>query len=150
MTEGVRGVRVGVQVAFERQITREMVDAFILVSGDTNPLHSDPAYAARTRFREPIAHGLIGAGLISAAIATRLTPLSPGSVMVYLSQNLQFRAPVYIDDTLTATATVTAVDPARSRVTLATTVTKQDGTEVIRGEATVLVDTVDTVEGTSR
>lgn len=140
MADEVRGLTVGTQITFQKQVTRDLVAGFVEVSGDTNPLHSDPAYAARTRFKQPIAHGMIGAGFISAAIATKL---SPGAVMVYLSQSLQFRAPVYIDDTLTVTCTVKAVDPARSRVTVDTTVTKQDGTEVIRGEANVLVDALE-------
>jgi acyl dehydratase len=61
-------------------------------------------------------------------------------VVIYLSQNLRFRAPVSAGDTLTATVTATAVDTESSRVTVDTVVTNQDGTDVIRGDATVMID----------
>lgn len=139
MADDVRGLVVGTQVQFQRQVDGEVIAKFVEVSGDTNPLHTDEAYAARTRFKRPIAHGMIGASFISAAIATRL---SPGSVIVYLSQTLEFIAPVYVYDLLTVTCTVTAVDPRRNRVTVETNVMNQDSAEVIRGEALILVDTL--------
>lgn len=136
---GAGGLTVGQQVQFQRQVDPDTIAQFVAVSGDTNPLHTDEAYAARTRFKRPIAHGMIGASFISAAIATRL---SPGSVIVYLSQTLEFIAPVYVYDLLTVTCTVTAVDPRRNRVTVETNVMNQDSAEVIRGEALILVDTL--------
>ncbi len=139
MAEDVNGLVVGSQVQFQRQVSPETIEGFVEVSGDTNPLHTDEVYAARTRFKRPIAHGMIGASFISATIATRL---SPGSVMVYLSQDLEFVAPVYVYDVLTISCTVTAIDPARHRVTVETIVVNQDSEEVIRGEAKVLVDTL--------
>ena len=133
----VRGLKVGHTVLFQRQVDPETIQKFVDVSGDTNPLHVDPAYAARTRFKRPIAHGMIGAAFISAAMATNL---SPGHVIVYLGQNLEFVAPVYEYDVLTVTCTVTAVEPRRNRVKVDTTVTNQESAEVIRGDAYVLVD----------
>ena len=135
--EQVRGMAVGHTVTFQRQVEPETIRQFVEVSGDTNPLHVDEAYAARTRFKRPIAHGMIGASFISAAMATKL---SPGHVIVYLGQNLEFVAPVYEYDLLTVTCTVTAVEPRRNRVKVDTTVTNQESAEVIRGEAYVLVD----------
>jgi len=135
--ENVRGMTVGHTVQFQRQVEPETIRMFVEVSGDTNPLHTDPAYAARTRFKQPIAHGMIGAAFISAAMATKL---SPGHVIVYLGQNLEFIAPVHEYDVLTVTCTVTAVEPRRNRVKVDTIVTNQDSAEVIRGEAYVLVD----------
>ena len=137
MADEVRGLRVGSKATFQKAVTREDIARYAQVSGDTNPLHSDPAYAARTRFKQPIAHGMLSAGVISAALGTQL---APDSVVIYLAQNLQFRAPVKAGDTLTAIATVTKVDPARSRLSLDTVVTNQDGTEVIRGDALVMVE----------
>ena len=61
-------------------------------------------------------------------------------MVIYLSQNLRFRAPVIIGDVLTATVTATAVDVERSRVTLDTVVTKQDGSQVVTGDALVMVE----------
>ena len=137
MAEDVHGLTIGIERRFQREVTDALLAGFIEVSGDTNPLHSDTAYAARTRFKRPIAHGMIGASFISAAIATTL---QPGAVMVYLSQDLQFRAPVYVGDVLTVVLTVKAADSKRSRVTVDTNVVNQDGVEVIRGEASILVD----------
>ncbi|GMU40971.1 MAG: hypothetical protein AMXMBFR23_18370 [Chloroflexota bacterium] len=137
MADDVQGLTVGTVATFSKTVTQEDIDLFARVTGDTNPLHSDAAYAARTRFKSPIAHGMFGAGTISAALGTKL---APNAVVIYLGQNLQFRGPVKAGDTITATATVTKVDPERSRVSLDTVVTNQDGAEVIRGDAMVMVD----------
>jgi 3-hydroxybutyryl-CoA dehydratase len=110
---------------------------FAQITGDDQPLHLDAAFAARTRFKKRIAHGMLSAGLISAALGTRL---APDSVVVYLGQQLQFRRPVGIGDTLTAEAEVTAVDPEKRILTLRTDVANQEGELVVKGEATVLLD----------
>ena len=133
----VQGITVGSSASFSKDVTQDDIDAFANVTGDHNPLHSDEAYAARTRFKQPIAHGMLGAGVISAALGTQL---APDSVVIYLGQNLQFRAPVAAGDTITATVTVNEVDPDRSIVKLDTNVLNQEGVEVIRGDATVMVE----------
>ncbi len=137
MADEVQGLSVGSKAVFSKAVSAADILKFAEVSGDTNPLHSDATYAARTRFKQPIAHGMFGAGIISAALGTKL---APQAVVIYLGQNLQFRAPVMAGDTLTATCTVTKVDTERNRLSLDTVVTKQDGTEVIRGDATVMVE----------
>lgn len=137
MADDVQGVTVGTTVSFEKTVTEEDISMFTQVSGDTNPLHSDAEYAARTRFKAPIAHGILAAGVISAALGTRL---APDAVVIYLGQNLQFRAPVSPGDTLTANVEATAVNTERNQVSLNTNVTNQDGTEVIRGDALVMID----------
>ncbi len=137
MADEVQGLSVGSKAVFSKAVTAADILKFAEVSGDANPLHSDPAYAARTRFKQPIAHGMFGAGVISAALGTKL---APNAVGIYMGQNLQFRAPVMAGDTLAATCTVTKVDTERKRLSLDTVVTKQDGTEVIRGDATVMVE----------
>lgn len=135
--EEVQGLKVGSSASVAKTVTQQDVERFAEVTLDHNPLHTDATYAARTRFKQPIAHGMLGAGVISAAIGTKL---APNSVVIYMAQNMQFRAPVVAGDTITATATVTKVDPERSRVSLDTIVTNQDGTEVIRGDALVMVE----------
>ena len=137
MAEDVQGIEVGATATFRKTVTSDDIAGYAEVSGDTNPLHSDPDYAARTRFKQPIAHGMLGAGLISAALGTKL---APDAVVIYLSQSLRFLAPVSAGDTLTATITATEVNVERSRVSLETVVSNQDGTEVITGEALVMVD----------
>lgn len=116
-------------------ITDEMIRLFADLTGDTNPVHLDDAYAAGTRFGRRIAHGMIAAGLISAALANDL----PGPGTVYLSQTLQFKAPVYPGDTITTTVEVKAVRPDKPIVTLITVCRNQNDKVVLEGEAIVLV-----------
>ncbi|HIE83967.1 MAG TPA: MaoC family dehydratase, partial [Dehalococcoidia bacterium] len=103
MIENVAGITADTVVTFTKEVTQQDINTFADVTGDHNPLHSNEEYAARTRFKRPIAHGMFGAGVISAALGTRL---APESVVVYLGQNLRFRAPVLAGDTITATCTV--------------------------------------------
>ena len=85
----------GAKATRTQTITDEMVRSFATLTGDTNPVHLDEIYAATTRFGKRIAHGMLAASLISAALANDL----PGPGTVYLSQSLQFKAPVYPGDT---------------------------------------------------
>jgi len=128
---------VGHKVSFSRTVTDEVVRTFAEASGDDQPLHLDDSFGTRTRFKRRIAHGMLSAGFISAALGTRL---APGYVVVYLSQQLRFRLPVGIGDTITATAEVKDVDIEKRIVTLDTTCTNQDGDVVVLGEARVLLD----------
>jgi len=116
-------------------ITDEMIRAFADLTGDTNPVHLDDAYAASTRFGRRIAHGMIAAGLISAALANDL----PGPGTVYLSQTLQFKVPVYPGDTITTMVEVKSVRPDKPIVTLGTICTNQNDVVVLEGEAVVLI-----------
>jgi len=116
-------------------ISDDMIQVFADLTGDHNPVHLDDAYAAGTRFGRRIAHGMIAVGLISATLANDL----PGPGSVYISQTLQFKAPVYPGDTITATVEVRAVHPDKPIVTLATVCTNQDDLVVVAGEAVMLV-----------
>jgi acyl dehydratase len=123
---------VGDRVQFSKRLTQEDVARFAAASGDTNPLHLDDEWAQETRFGDTIAHGTLVAGTISAALA-RL----PGGV-VYLSQDLEFRAPVDIEAMVTADIEVVeALGGGRFR--LRTTV-ESEGATVIDGEAVVLIE----------
>ena len=114
-------------------ITDEMIRLFADLTGDTNPVHLDEAYAAGTRFGRRIAHGMIAAGLISATLANDL----PGPGTVYLSQTLQFKSPVYPGDTITTTVEVKTARPDKPILTLATTCKNQSDVLVLEGEAVV-------------
>lgn len=116
-------------------ITDEMIRAFADLTGDTNPVHLDDTYAAGTRFGRRIAHGMIAAGLISAALANDL----PGPGTVYLSQMLQFKGPVYPGDTITTTVEVKSVRPDKPIVRLGTECRNQNDVVVLEGEAVVLL-----------
>ena len=128
---------VGHTATFTKTVTHDDVVAFAQASGDNQPLHLDEDFGARTRFKKRIAHGMLSAGFISAALGTKL---APDAVVVYLSQQLRFRLPVAIGDTITATAEVTEVDPEKRIVTARTDCTNQDGAVVVQGEAKVLLD----------
>ena len=130
-------IAIGDTTTYTRLVTNQEVEAFAAISGDHNPLHLDPEYAATTAFGECIAHGMLTGALISAAIAMQL----PGPGSVYLSQNIQFRAPVMLGDTLTVTLTVTDKHAKRPWVTLQCEVANQDGKAVAKGDAQVVAPT---------
>jgi 3-hydroxybutyryl-CoA dehydratase len=112
-------------------VTEETIEAYAELSGDHNPIHEDPEYAAETMFGGRIAHGMLSAGPVSAALADL-----PGDV-IYLSQELAFENPVYPGDTVTAAVEVVA-DLGDDRVRVDTTATNDDGDVVVSGEAVVL------------
>jgi 3-hydroxybutyryl-CoA dehydratase len=136
MSDGLyfEDLSVGQSASFGKTITEADILLFAAVSGDSNPVHLNAEYAAGTIFKERVAHGMLSAGLISTVLGTRL----PGPGTIYLSQTLKFRAPVRIGETVTATVTITALDPVKKRATLATLCTVK-GKPVVEGEAVVLV-----------
>jgi len=125
---------VGQSAETAQTVTAEVIEAFAAVSGDTNPVHLDAAYAAATPFGERIAHGMLAASYISAVLGVKL----PGPGAVYLSQTLRFRRPVKIGDAVTARATISALDAEKGRVTL-DTVCQVNGKAVVDGEAVVML-----------
>jgi 3-hydroxybutyryl-CoA dehydratase len=126
---------IGDAAEVSKTITDEDVRAFAELTGDRNPVHLDEEYASTTRFGRRIAHGMLGASLISTVLASEL----PGAGSVYLSQTLRFNAPVYLEDTVTARVTVKHVREDKPVVTLETVCVNQRGERVVEGEAVVLV-----------
>ena len=116
--------------------TQEEIEKFADLSGDHNPIHLDEEHAKGTRFGRRIAHGMLTSSLISNVIGNEL----PGVGSIYLSQTLQFLAPVFAGDTITARATVTSVREDKPIVKLETVCANQRDEIVIKGEATVLVE----------
>lgn len=127
-------LQVGDTAAQTKTITDADIHTFADLVDDHNPVHLDDDYAQRTRFGRRIAHGMLSASLISAVLANQL----PGEGTVYLSQTLQFVAPVFPGDTVTARVTVTKVREEKGIVTLATICTNQRDEPLIKGEAVVL------------
>ena len=117
-----------------RRVETGDVSRFVAAVGDYNPIHSDPEFAARTPFGEPIAPGVFTAGLISAVIGTQL----PGPGAIYLSQSLKFIKPVKFGDTITAQVEILEVLRERNRIRLSTVCRNQAGEEVLTGEAWVM------------
>src|SRR5262245_4339857 len=125
---------VGMTERLSKTISSSDVVGFAEVTGDRNPIHLSEHFAAKTRFGTRIAHGLYTASLISAVLGTRL----PGPGAIYISQTLNFRAPVKIGDTVDVTVTVTALIPARQRARLTCTC-KVGKAVVLDGKALVKV-----------
>ena len=129
-------LHVGLSDSLLRTVMDDDVIGFAKLSGDNNPVHLSDHYAALTPFRQRIAHGLYTASLLSALLGTRL----PGPGAVYISQSLNFRAPVRIGDVVVATAEVVELDAGSRRVRLACEC-RVDMRTVLDGEAIVLVPT---------
>lgn len=126
-------LKIGMQATFAKTITEADIILFAGASGDNNAMHINEEFAAATPFKGRIAHGMLTASVISAAIAGRL----PGPGAVYLAQNLRFKAPVRPGDTVHATVTVTALDEVKRRASLSTICTV-NGKTVIDGDAVVM------------
>jgi 3-hydroxybutyryl-CoA dehydratase len=127
-------VHLGMEETYSRTVTAEDIDMFAAVSGDTNPVHLDEAFASSTAFGGRIAHGLLVASYFSTILGTKL----PGPGSIYVSQTLTFRAPVHIGDTVVARVRVTYMNDEKFRVTLACESTV-NGEPVLDGEAVVRI-----------
>lgn len=124
---------VGQTASQTHDVNETDLQMFAAVSGDNNPVHLDETFAATSRFKERIAHGMFTGALISAAIACKL----PGPGSVYLSQQLGFMRPVKIGDTLEVQLEVLE-KLAKNQVRIRTRVLNQQGKAVVDGEALVL------------
>ncbi len=127
---------VGMTATFAKTITEADIVLFASVSGDNNAMHINEEFAQTTQFKGRIAHGMLSASVISAAIAGRL----PGPGTIYLSQNLRFKAPVRPGDTVHAIVTIKELMPEKRRVSL-TTICTVSGKVVIDGDALVMPTT---------
>lgn len=126
-------LQVGDTAEFAKTVTETDIYLYAGVSGDFNPAHVNEVYASNTFFKTRIAHGMLAAGFISATLANQL----PGPGTIYLKQDLSFRAPVRIGDTITAQVEILELNVEKNRVRLKTTCTNQEGVVVLSGEALV-------------
>lgn len=127
---------VGEKAAVEKTVTEQDVKLFAEVSGDYNPVHIDEDFAQQTRFKKRIAHGMLASSLVSRVVGTKL----PGPGTIYLSQTLNFKAPVYFGDTVKAEVEIVDKIDAKHFVKLKTVCSNQKGTVVLDGEALVLFE----------
>ena len=123
----------GMSAAFTKTVSEHDVALFGEVSGDTNPVHFDEAFASTTPFKGRIAHGVLTASYISTVLGMDM----PGPGTIFLGLNIRFKAPVRIGDTVTAICTVRDVIAEKRRVVFEC-VCKIGDTVVIEGEATVM------------
>ena len=125
---------IGQSASLTRVLTQDAISLFAAVSGDVNPAHLDPAYAQNTIF-----HGIIGHGMWTAAlISTLLGTILPGPGTIYLGQDLHFKKPVHVGDTLTVTVTVAEKKTDKPVVVLDCLAENQTGEAVLTGKAVVL------------
>ena len=127
-------LRIGQTAQSSKRITDVDLALFAAVTGDFNPAHFDPVYAAGTHFKEPIAHGIIPVGLVSAVMAMKL----PGPGTVFIQQTTNFLAPVKVGDVITASVEIIELLEKR-RIRLRTKCVNQQGLTVLEGEALVSV-----------
>lgn len=127
-------LRIGQFAERTNEVTDAVIRQFAEVSGDSNPVHLDAAFAATTQFKERIAHGMLSAAYISAVIGMDL----PGPGSIYISQTLSFRRPVKLGARVLTRVEITALDPEKARATLACTCSV-DGKNVVEGEAVIMV-----------
>jgi phosphate acetyltransferase len=127
-------IKVGDSASLQRTLGAKDIQLFAVMSGDVNPAHMDPEYAASSMFHEVIAHGMWGGALISTVLGT----IYPGPGTVYIDQTLHFSRPVTIGDTVTVTVTVKEKFERTRHVILDCVCVNQEGRTVIRGTAEVL------------
>ena len=130
----IQEMKIGDHASVTKTVSETDVYLFAGITGYLNPAHTNEVAASKTMFKTRIAHGMLGAGFISAVLGMYL----PGPGTIYMGQELKFTKPVHIGDTVTATATVEEIILEKNRVILDTTVVNQDGEIVIKGKATVM------------
>jgi acyl dehydratase len=112
------------------RVTAREVELYAQITGDRNPLHFDPGFAARTRFGRLVAQGGISAGMLNALVAMDL----PGPGTVFMSQSLRYLAPAYVGDTLTAEVEVIGLKPDKPVCQLRALIRNQEGTTILEGD----------------
>src|SRR5262245_4178993 len=127
---GPLGLRVGQRARRTQTVSARDVELYALITGDRNPLHFDPDFAARTRFGRLVAQGGIASGMLNALVAMDL----PGAGTVFMSQSLKYLAPAYLGDSLTAEVEVISLKADKPVCQLQATITNQDGTRILEGE----------------
>lgn len=131
----IEDVAPGMTASSSKTISDRDITLFIEVSGDDNPVHSDPVYAATTQFKGRIAHGMLTTSVMSSALSNKL----PGYGSILLDVSARFKAPVYPGDTVDTTVTVREVIPEKRRV-IFDTVSSVRGNKVMEGQATLMLD----------
>ena len=128
-------IKIGDIYTHDFQFSQEEVNQFAQVTGDKNPVHTDPKYAATTMFKRPIMHGMLSASLFSKVFGT----LFPGEGTIYLKQSLSFLRPMYVDTSYEAIFTVKEIVTERNRAVVETIIKdKSTGAICTSGEASVM------------
>jgi len=126
-------ISVGDEANLQVEITSEMIEQFAAISTDVNPIHLLDDFAKESIFKERIAHGMLICSFISSVLGTKL----PGKNTIYLSQEVSFKAPVKINDTITVKVKVLTKRIDKRLLTLQTNVYNQNNLLVVEGSALV-------------
>ena len=129
----INELKIGDVAEFSKTVSESDIYLYAGVTGDFNPTHINEDYAKQTFFKTRIAHGMLSAGFVSTVIGNKL----PGTGTIYVTQSLEFLAPVRIGDTITANVEVIDIMHEKNRARLKTTCFNQEGTQVLNGEAVV-------------
>ncbi len=132
---------IGMEASLSHTVAGEDLNLFAHITGDANPIHLDDAYAAETPFKQRIAHGMLSASYISAVFGTKL----PGPGCIYISQTLNFRAPVHIGDHVIATVKICDLIETRKRA-IFTCYCKVGQKIVVEGEAVIMIPSRATIK----
>jgi acyl dehydratase len=125
----------GLKKQFKLIITESMIEQFAKLSGDYNPLHMDDSYAQSTIFKQRVCHGMLLASFFSRLAGMYI----PGEKSLYLSQSLKFMSPCFLNDEITVEGIVISKSLASRIITVQTTITKNSGDFIVKGEAKILV-----------
>ena len=128
-------IKIGDSASFERSFSEKDVDDFAKLSGDSNPLHTDEAYAKTTKFKRRIVHGMLVGSLCSALVGMQI----PGKRCLYLSQTLDFRKPVFIGDKLTVNGVVRSKSLSTRMIEIEIIIKNDAEETVLKGIAKVQV-----------
>ena len=126
--------KIGMKESLSKKITESDIIIFSKISGDKNPIHLSDEFAKKTRFKKRIAHGYLSASLFSGIFGEKL----PGPGCLYLSQSLQFKYPVYIDDIVISTFKIIDI-VSEKNILKFSTICKVDKTTVIDGIAEIYI-----------
>lgn len=127
-------IKIGEKATFGKTVTEADVFAFAGITGDFNPIHVNLEFAKNSRFGRRVAHGMLTASLVDQT----LTNLG-GLGTIHMSQTLKFLAPVFIGDTVTVVSEVTGKNDEKSRMTVKSVITNQEGKTVLEGEALIMM-----------
>ena len=128
-------ISIGQKKTFNLTITDVMVEQFAKLSGDYNPLHMDEKYASSTKFKKRVCHGMLLSSFFSRLVGMYL----PGTNALYLTQNLKFISPCFIDDNVTVEGEVIEKNDTTCIITLKTQITNDSNKKLVDGQAKVLV-----------
>lgn len=127
MSQG-NALDIGQCVSLKRTIEARDVEDFARLSLDRNPVHFDEEFAKKTIFERPVAHGLIGASLLSGALTQMM-----GAGNIWLDASIRFKKPVFVGDELEVQLTIKEID-RRGVATLDAVISNQSGDTVVEGE----------------